>query len=713
MKKKFLLTALLALGMTTSLVACNKDPKPSENPTPTEPVVSQYTDAEKLAIRKDEAYKEIESYKNKEDYREEEQNQLQKLIDKYTNKIDEATTVAEVDKLVAEFKEAADALKTAAQLDEEEAAALLAEKEAILAQIQSPIYGAVQPTALLKVAGTSGGKEGGQYYLLNQPYQYWYIQWGANSFEQYNQSQRLAARFINNEEGIACQYGIDSTNYTVTEESTGYTLEQLGLTNPFADVTVDDLVKTEQGFDITFSAEGETRTLGSKVESYLGALSMQGLPDVEYTASIELDENNVVTDVVLTSADVTGWYTDDNSDTINLIWDLMIFQTGEDVTSQELTKADFEAAALANCKTYAQGVVDAYKLEDYRTAEQEQLTALKTTVQAVIDESAVTADILAALNTFTTAADQLLTDAQWTAIEALPGQKTDAKAEIRAYKDLTLYRQAQQDELNALIATADTEIDAATNFDEVTAAVTKFKAEADKVKTDAELTAEEAALNDAKVAAKQEVLDYRADERAALTAGSDQATEIEAIVTAATDAINNATTIDEVNAAVTAFKEAVDDAFCVKVTLDFSTTSIGNNTKADCQANPTLEVLDTVNGVDLGSVGCYKSGSDIGFMMLGGANTEARVYNKSALANTIHKVKIVWGGNPSTAAKLHINFGKVEDSTYNTTGELFNPVKGGSLEFKPATDDCTFFNITLETGGKNGQILQIVLLLNA
>lgn len=46
MKKKFLLTALLALGMTTSLVACNKDPKPSENPTPTEPVVSQYTDAE-------------------------------------------------------------------------------------------------------------------------------------------------------------------------------------------------------------------------------------------------------------------------------------------------------------------------------------------------------------------------------------------------------------------------------------------------------------------------------------------------------------------------------------------------------------------------------------------------------------------------------------------------------------------------------------------
>lgn len=84
---------------------------------------AQY-EAEEFAAYKETKVSEVEGYKTATDYREAEQTQLTTLIQTAKASINSATTKDEINNAVTEFKTAADALKTKAQYEEEEAQAL-------------------------------------------------------------------------------------------------------------------------------------------------------------------------------------------------------------------------------------------------------------------------------------------------------------------------------------------------------------------------------------------------------------------------------------------------------------------------------------------------------------------------------------------------------------------------------------------------------------
>ena len=69
--------------------------------------------------------------------------------------------------------------------------------------------------------------------------------------------------------------------------------------------------------------------------------------------------------------------------------------------------------------------------------------------------------------------------------------KAEAKNELLNYKDMNSYRQAQQNEIKALIDNASMKIDAAESIEDVNNIVTEIKASLNKIKTDDQLTKEE------------------------------------------------------------------------------------------------------------------------------------------------------------------------------------------------------------------------------
>ena len=144
------------------------------------------------------------------------------------------------------------------------------------------------------------------------------------------------------------------------------------------------------------------------------------------------------------------------------------------------------------------------------------------------------------------------------AAAALADAKADAKAKLENYVaaiDRTDYRPAQQTELANAIAAGNDAIDAAATVAEVVIVLEGAKAAIDKIKTDAQLTAEEAAaLAAAKAAAKDELASYKNpdDYRDA------QKNDLAAAITAGNEAIDSAATITEVEAALAEAKAVID-----------------------------------------------------------------------------------------------------------------------------------------------------------
>jgi putative cell wall-binding protein len=131
--------------------------------------------------------------------------------------------------------------------------------------------------------------------------------------------------------------------------------------------------------------------------------------------------------------------------------------------------------------------------------------------------------------------------------------KTAAKNELESYKCRNDYREAQQAELAAAITAGKSAIDAAADIAGVNSALATAKAAIDKIKTDAQLTAEELAT--AKEAAKDELDNYKDpnDYREA------QQAELAAAIAAGKSAIDAAADIEGVNSALAAAKAAIDE----------------------------------------------------------------------------------------------------------------------------------------------------------
>ena len=106
---------------------------------------------------------------------------------------------------------------------------------------------------------------------------------------------------------------------------------------------------------------------------------------------------------------------------------------------------------------------------------------------------------------------KVLTDAEATLEQLkaaeLAAAKGAAKADLTAYKNADDYREAEKAALSDEIAKANAVIEAATSAEAVDKAVADAKVAIDKIKTDAQLTAEE--LEVAKTEAKEEIVSYK------------------------------------------------------------------------------------------------------------------------------------------------------------------------------------------------------------
>ncbi|HHV34477.1 MAG TPA: hypothetical protein GXX59_02725 [Syntrophomonadaceae bacterium] len=131
--------------------------------------------------------------------------------------------------------------------------------------------------------------------------------------------------------------------------------------------------------------------------------------------------------------------------------------------------------------------------------------------------------------------------------------KAAAKKELDSYKDPEGYREAQQDELVAAIEAGKAAIDAATDIGGVERALAYAKAVLDEIKTDAQLTEEEA-LEAAKTEAKKALESYKdpAKYREA------QQAELAAAIEAGKAAIDAATDIGGVERALADARAAID-----------------------------------------------------------------------------------------------------------------------------------------------------------
>ena len=222
--------------------------------------------------------------------------------------------------------------------------------------------------------------------------------------------------------------------------------------------------------------------------------------------------------------------------------------------------AEEAAAALAQAKTDAKAELDSYKnADDYRADEQVDLANAIADGKQAIDAATTVAEVNTALANAKAAIDAIKTDAQLTAEEtaaALAQAKTDAKAELANYKDPADYRPAQQTELTNAIAEGNEAIDAAADTDAVATALANAKAAIDAIKTDAQLTAEEAAA--ALVTAKADAKDALAAYKNAADYRPAQQTELTNAINAGNAAIDAATSTDGVATALENAKAAID-----------------------------------------------------------------------------------------------------------------------------------------------------------
>ncbi|MGN1262091.1 MAG: hypothetical protein ACI4UT_03425, partial [Candidatus Enteromonas sp.] len=213
-------------------------------------------------------------------------------------------------------------------------------------------------------------------------------------------------------------------------------------------------------------------------------------------------------------------------------------------------------AAVEEAKTAAIAVIDGYIAENYREEETYVLAAAQAQYKAAVGEATTLAGVATALEQAVATLDAIPTDAQLTLAEA----KTAAKDEITRYVNLEDYRDEQMAEVTAIINETKAAIDAATDADAIAAAVAAGKAKIDLIKTDAELTAEEA-LNAAKEAAKAELDayvnldDYRDVEKSAIQT---VIAEGKAAIDAATDADAIATIVADTKTRIDCYKTDAD-----------------------------------------------------------------------------------------------------------------------------------------------------------
>ena len=173
-------------------------------------------------------------------------------------------------------------------------------------------------------------------------------------------------------------------------------------------------------------------------------------------------------------------------------------------TAYEALTAD-QKALVTKLANLEEAEAKYQELKDAADKEETDKAAAKAVDEKITAIGEVTLDSKAAIDEARTAYEALTVDqkalvTKLTDLEAAEEEyqelylgkvKEEAVSEINSYKDMADYRQAQQEELTALIEAAKAAIGSAESEEAVNEAVISVKAEMDKVKTDDQLAEEE------------------------------------------------------------------------------------------------------------------------------------------------------------------------------------------------------------------------------
>ena len=207
-------------------------------------------------------------------------------------------------------------------------------------------------------------------------------------------------------------------------------------------------------------------------------------------------------------------------------------KTDDEYRSEELEKAKKDA--ISELENY----VDK---NDYREKEQEEIDEIIEKAKEEINNASEIEEVNSIKEKAEEELDKLKTDDEYRS-EELEKAKKDSISELENYVDKNDYREKEQEEIAEIIETAKEEINNATKIEEINPIKEAAERELDKLKTNAEYSAEE--LEKAKKDAINELENYvDADNYR-----EKEQQEIAEIIETAREDINNATSIEEVNA---------------------------------------------------------------------------------------------------------------------------------------------------------------------
>ncbi|MFY8330927.1 hypothetical protein [Vagococcus carniphilus] len=172
-------------------------------------------------------------------------------------------------------------------------------------------------------------------------------------------------------------------------------------------------------------------------------------------------------------------------------------KTDKELTAEEAANT---AKELATYKETSKTSLSEYKNQsDYRESEQEAITKILEATNTKIDGAKDKATIDTLVKEAKASLDKVKTDKELTAEEAantakeLATYKETSKTSLSEYKNQSDYRESEQEAITKILEATNTKIDGAKDKATIDTLVKEAKASLDKVKTDKELTAEEAA----------------------------------------------------------------------------------------------------------------------------------------------------------------------------------------------------------------------------
>lgn len=213
------------------------------------------------------------------------------------------------------------------------------------------------------------------------------------------------------------------------------------------------------------------------------------------------------------------------------------------------TAAEYDAEELAGYKEAAVNELNNYKNEeDYLEADWQEIQGLINSGVSEINAATNKQGVDDALST----SKALINAVPNKEARELAASKLAATTELNAI-DTSIYREEEKAEVQAIIATATTNINNATSKEDVATLLANAKATIALIKTDAQKTAEE--LAEAKVEAKNELESYKNDEGLFREAEANRRLEI---VNSGKEAIDNAENKEAVNTALANAKGEID-----------------------------------------------------------------------------------------------------------------------------------------------------------